>query len=588
MARVWGGVARLLKRARTTWKQLPVWQKIMVVIAALLVLALVGGAIAYAIMMHKPRKIASIDPKTGQVVITDEQPLNLNDRVSILLVGVDERKNAQDHSYRTDTMILASIDPKYKQISLLSIPRDTRVNIPNHGLDKINAAAQYGGLNTTVAIVSNLTGVKIDGYVKTNFDGFKEIIDTLGGITVDVEKDMYYETGDTEDGIINLKKGVQVLNGSQALQYTRFRHDALADISRTARQQVVLKAIAQKTMQAGSLLKIPTLIGQFYKVVDTSLPLPDLITVAKAAASYDGSKVVSQTLPGYFLTVNGVSYWGVDPDEAKKVAADLFQGTVVGNTPDKLISASAKNANSATSGNTLPTDPQPQVQIGTIYLNSMTARSISLSVSACSGVAKAEVWRWSNGGSFRVYPIGGQVWNGGAINFTDGGLRPGTRYSYAVRVYSTGGKLLQVGDFVSGTTKDETTTEPPSSQPTTPAQPQPPPTQPKPAPAKPTPDTTPPHLTVGFSPGGAEIAQNAVTVSGETEYGATIIITVNGKTEATIPGGGQFSHSVRFAAAGQYNIVVSAVDAAGNRANAAPHLVTYHPTPTTTGSTTKR
>jgi LCP family protein required for cell wall assembly len=90
------------------------------------------------------------------------------------------------------------------------------------------------GIEELQSIVSELTGVELDGYVLKNFNGFKDIIETLGGITVDVEKDMYYETGDKNDGYINLKAGVQRLDGSNALQYARFRHDETADIGRTA------------------------------------------------------------------------------------------------------------------------------------------------------------------------------------------------------------------------------------------------------------------------------------------------------------------------------------------------------------------
>lgn len=250
--------------------------------------------------------------------------MDMKNRVSVLLVGADQRPGIEE--FNTDSLILASIDPTSQRISLLSIPRDTRVSIPGHSHIKINAVASLKGMQTLEKEVADLTGVPVAGYIQTNFSGFKQIIDTLGGITVDVEKNMYYETGDETDGYINLKKGVQRLNGSQALQYARFRYDALADISRTARQQVVLKAVADEMLQITTLPKLPWLIPQLNKAVQTNLSLSDMLKLSKVAVGFENVDIVSQTLPGKFRDLEGVSYWEVDPKDAQKVMRDLLQG----------------------------------------------------------------------------------------------------------------------------------------------------------------------------------------------------------------------------------------------------------------------
>nr|WP_242833716.1 LCP family protein [Desulfosporosinus youngiae] len=255
----------------------------------------------------------------------------LKNRVSVLLIGADQRPDQK--TFSTDTIILASVDPKGGQISLLSIPRDTRVSLKGHGYVKINEIVLLKDLPTLQKTVEELTGEKISGYVQTNFQGFKKIIDTLGGITVNVEKNMYYETGDDEDGYINLRKGEQRLDGSKALQYARFRHDALADISRTARQQVVLKAVAKEMFQLSTIPKLPFLVPQILDAVNTNVSSKDILRLAKVAVGFDSSKVVSQTLPGSFLDLDGISYWKVDPVEVKKVVANLFQGK----TTDEII-----------------------------------------------------------------------------------------------------------------------------------------------------------------------------------------------------------------------------------------------------------
>lgn len=249
----------------------------------------------------------------------------LKQRVDILLIGADQRPN-EGEKFNTDSLIMASIDPQSKRLSLLSIPRDTRVTIPGYPNIKINSVSAQKDLETLQTTVSELTGVPLSGYVLTNFNGFKAIIDTLGGITVNVEKDMYYETGDEQDGYINLRKGMQRLDGTKALQYARFRHDALADISRTARQQVILKAVAKEMFQLSTLPKLPKLIPDLMKAVQTNLNLNDLLKLAKAAISFDSTNVIAQTLPGKFADINGISYWEVDPKDAKRVVQNLLQG----------------------------------------------------------------------------------------------------------------------------------------------------------------------------------------------------------------------------------------------------------------------
>ncbi|WP_040411356.1 LCP family protein [Desulfosporosinus sp. OT] len=246
-------------------------------------------------------------------------------RFTVLLVGVDRRPDETSLS-NTDTLLVASVNTENGKIALISIPRDTQVIIPGYGKNKINAAARVGkGLNTTIALVEGLIDQPIDGYVLTNFTGFKSIIDTLGGITVNVEKDMHYVTGDVSDGVINLSKGTQRLNGTQALQYARFRHDALADISRTVRQQTVLKAMGKEFMKVKTITKLPWLIPQIQKSVETNLSLAQLWSLANIFLRFEKPEISSQTLPGNFLIENDISYWKVNPRRSRDVTKRLLE-----------------------------------------------------------------------------------------------------------------------------------------------------------------------------------------------------------------------------------------------------------------------
>ncbi|WP_333871661.1 LCP family protein [Desulforamulus putei] len=249
----------------------------------------------------------------------------LKKRMNFLLMGIDAREG--ETKTRTDSLILVSVDKEHNRIAMISIPRDTRVNIPGHGFDKINSANVYGGPELVMETVSDLTGVKIDHYLMTNVRGFRDIVDALGGVTIDVEKRMYhYDPYDEPDlQKIDLYPGVQRLDGNKALQYVRFRSDALGDVSRTERQQKFLKALAKEMMQPSTITKLPKLVPTINKYLETNLGLTQMITLARAAQNLSNVEIVTQTMPGKFLNMNGVSYWSVDPEQARMVAESLIR-----------------------------------------------------------------------------------------------------------------------------------------------------------------------------------------------------------------------------------------------------------------------
>jgi len=250
----------------------------------------------------------------------DDSWIQSQNRVNILLLGSDD---ALTTNTRTDTIILASLDTVTKRVSLLSIPRDTRVDIPGHGPDKINAANQLGGVQLTKETLSNLLKVPIDYYILTNFDGFRGIIDILGGVEIDVEQEMHYQT---YDGTIDLNKGLQRLDGEKALQYVRFRHDKLGDISRTQRQQKFLAALAREMAQPQNIVKLPFLLPQLMKTVETDLSMAQLAGLARQADQFDMANLNTQTLPGNFATIKGGSYWVVDMEKTPQVVMEIFAG----------------------------------------------------------------------------------------------------------------------------------------------------------------------------------------------------------------------------------------------------------------------
>ncbi len=226
----------------------------------------------------------------------------------------------------SDTMLLVRFDPPTHKMTILSIPRDTRVVTENHGVQKINAANVYGGSALAAKEVRKLLdGVQIDRYIRLNVLAVGKIVDTLDGITVYIPKDLKY-TDETQHLYINLKQGEQHLNGEQTLQLLRFRHDASGDIGRIERQQLVLRALMQQALKPSLVTKIPELIQTLQPDVDTNLSIEELMAMGTFAARLDRSNVQVLTLPG---TTNGngrrsISYWLPDYRTIKLMMAKYF------------------------------------------------------------------------------------------------------------------------------------------------------------------------------------------------------------------------------------------------------------------------
>lgn len=229
------------------------------------------------------------------------------DRVNILLLGVDRREVRPDEMPRSDTMILVSIDPVDKTYEMFSILRDTYVTIPDHGRSRINTALSIGGPELAMQTVSEFTGLPVSRYVITDFEGFKNVIDAVGGVEIEVEKNMRYrDPADQGKYDINLKKGVQRLNGDKALQYVRFRHDALSDYTRTERQRKLLKALSVQLKQGKTLLQLPKILESVRPYVQTNLSSIDILKLAALSFSLKDDQAGQHQIPpmGMFREAN--------------------------------------------------------------------------------------------------------------------------------------------------------------------------------------------------------------------------------------------------------------------------------------------
>jgi len=242
-------------------------------------------------------------------------------RINVLIVGCDEIEN---HG-RADTIVFLSISPKTKDAFILSIPRDTRVEIPGRGMDKINHAYAFGGEKLLSKTVSQFLDEPLHFYAVVDFEGFVSIIDELGGVEIDIEKEMHYV--DKAGGVdINLYPGKQIVNGEKALQYIRFRHDRLGDLGRIKRQQKLAMALINKMMNFDSIRKIPHISEELKGYIETNIKAQDAVALANLFRGVNQEKFKLETVQSKPVYIEGVSYLEPDVKEVQQRVKSLIYG----------------------------------------------------------------------------------------------------------------------------------------------------------------------------------------------------------------------------------------------------------------------
>lgn len=247
-------------------------------------------------------------------------------RQNILLLGVDDNPEGKDmwSGTRTDTIILVNIDPKSKSINAISIPRDSKVFLAgNKGINKINSAHAIGGVEMTKNTIEKTLGVRINRYVLVHEDIVKELVDVLGGVEIYIEKPMHYRDR-TAHLNINFDKGLQKLDGQKAIEYLRFRHDALGDIGRTQRQQWFIRGLVKTLQNPQTLTKVPDLITTAKKYIKTDISTGEMAHLIEILRHLDLSKTEIATLPGQPNQSGYISYWILDPEKTQEVVDRLI------------------------------------------------------------------------------------------------------------------------------------------------------------------------------------------------------------------------------------------------------------------------
>ncbi|AXK21015.1 LCP family protein [Bacillus sp. COPE52] len=305
------------------------------------------------------------DLRTKDVEIT-KQPF------TILIMGIEDYATDGQNG-RTDSLMFATVNPKTQRISLMSIPRDSRVPIVGKDKeDKINAAHAYGGEQMAIKTVEGFLKVPVDHYIKIDFQGFKGIVNAVGGVTVDVPFDFWERSDVDYYKKIQFKQGQQNLNGEEALAYVRMRkQDPNGDYGRAARQRQLLAAVAQKLNSASTVFKIKDLTTVVGKYIKTDIPISDGLALYNKLSGFDPSTIQTLKLEGEDKKIGGIYYFLPDPigvetvrNEIEKELGEKAKTPTNPNTktdssnPDSNSNSNEK-AKKETNPNKTPTEPPP-------------------------------------------------------------------------------------------------------------------------------------------------------------------------------------------------------------------------------------
>lgn len=302
----------------------------------LLVGALAAGAYASWMYSNLARRIAPSEQEIApirQALDTPEAPAEgeVDPAVYVLLLGND-RRPGQGWG-RSDSMILARLEPQTGRVSLLSFPRDSRVSIPGHGSTKIAHATAYGGPALAIKTVKRLTGLPVNHYVQIDFEGFSSMIDAVGGVRVNVDRGAVSPEG------VRITAGKQVLSGREALTFARNRKGyADGDFARMRNQQTVLMALGKKIVEPGNIKRLPRVIDSISRHIQTDMSVPDALELASNFRNISKKTVKSKSAPGRTASIGGGSYVLLDEAKLKAMIEDLEdEGFGYGNESQKQV-----------------------------------------------------------------------------------------------------------------------------------------------------------------------------------------------------------------------------------------------------------
>lgn len=296
-------------------------KKVALAVACVLLVALVGCGIAGAMWYSN----------LSNTIKGDDSITNISEEENgkpyyVLLLGGDSREDSKDDN-RTDSIMVCRVDESSQKVSMLSVPRDLRINIEGHGYCKINSAIEYGGYDQVITEVNELLGIKISYYAFIYFDGFEDLVDKLGGVTVEVPEGTYY------NGVTVPAGDAVEINGQEALTLARCRHGnppdqgayAMGDYQRTLNQRNLMKAIAKKIL-AQDVTEYPSLIEGLASCVETNMDVSKIVSLASNMKGMDTDSLSAYQLPIAGDTVGGEWFAAMYDDVFQVVRSNFVNG----------------------------------------------------------------------------------------------------------------------------------------------------------------------------------------------------------------------------------------------------------------------
>ena len=293
------------------------------------IISLIGFSVLYSnlwksILIQGPSTVHGDEP--GIIEPEDPKEPKIKNEVLFLLMGVDAQDVKNSKGTRTDTMMLTKINFDTGKIDMLSIPRDTRVLVKGRE-DKINHAHAYGGPSLTMDSVQNFLNLDIDYYVKVDYKVVMGVVDAIGGVEIDVPFNMKYR--DDTPGFplldINLKKGLQILDGKDAHDFLRYRKGyPEGDLGRIKAQQYFMKELIKQTLKPKNLLKLPKLAETYFENIETNIPWTVMLKGVASAKKINVDEMVTATVPGENQRIGGLDYLVYYREETKQIVLDMF------------------------------------------------------------------------------------------------------------------------------------------------------------------------------------------------------------------------------------------------------------------------
>ena len=273
---------------------------------------------------HASKKTYNELERGKQSALRDKAVKISEDPFSILLMGVEDYSTGGEHG-RTDTLILLTLDPQKETAKMVSIPRDTRVEIAGKGsIDKINHAHAFGGPDMTINTVENFLDIPIDYYAKVNFEGFKGVINEIGGVKVDVPFDFWEYSDEVNRKKIQFTEGPMELDGEEALAYVRMRRFD-SDFGRSDRQRQVIDAALDKTLSVKGLFKLDEIAAHLSNNIETNLTATELFSLQKKFTKLNSSDIQNLKFTGKDARIDGVYYFEPNEENVSEIKEVLKQ-----------------------------------------------------------------------------------------------------------------------------------------------------------------------------------------------------------------------------------------------------------------------